>query len=278
MGLFKKIKQLDNALDNMVNNTVNTAINFINTKEYTSKITLGPYEVGTFRYAASDPDFVNQKISTYLSGIFINENSDIQQVYSMYLAMDHMNFGAQKQLLVMNPEAFEHAFNNFRTPLKVSYWRGVQLGDTAEEAMQKASLVKEEESGIYIMLNMQDAYFERRGYILSNDGKVDALFAYTYVDKDRKGEKAKIRLDELRNSMIAYTFPHHTLTYKENFEKEKLSNPRKFAKAMQWSTSFCGYISPDGRLSLSITVDNDKPYMFTIFLMYATPEYINRQL
>lgn len=49
MGLFKKIKQLDNALDNMVNNTVNTAINFINIKEYTSKITLGPYEVGTFR-------------------------------------------------------------------------------------------------------------------------------------------------------------------------------------------------------------------------------------
>lgn len=104
------------------------------------------------------------------------------------------------------------------------------------------------------------------------------LCLHIYVDKDRKGEKAKIRLDELRNSMIAYTFPYHTLTYKENFEKERLSNPRKFAKAMQWSTSFCGYISPDGRLSLSITVDNDKPYMFTIFLMYATPEYINRQL
>ena len=96
MGLFKKIKQLDDAWDNMVNNTVNTAINFINTKEYVSKITLGPYEVGTFRYVASDSNFVNQKISTYLSGIFINENSDIQQVYSMYLAMDHMNFGAQK--------------------------------------------------------------------------------------------------------------------------------------------------------------------------------------
>ena len=132
-----------------------------------------------------------------------SENSDIQQVYSMYLAMDHMNFGAQKQLLVMDPEAFEYAFNNFRTPLKVNYWKDIQLGDTAEEAMQKAGLVKEDEPGIFLMLNMQDVYFERRGYILSNDGKVDALFAYTYVDKDRKGEKAKIRLDELRNSMIA---------------------------------------------------------------------------